>query len=738
MNWKAKIFKPNWESRKLEKRLQSVNKDNDQGLWNALPGIISSDPDYQVRLAALKRLTSNKAPDPVKRFEFMLERLNSLPATVTNEEQDQLQFFEKFKSQLSQHILKGLRILSIDKSLVTNYLTNSANPKAIETLAKKATSSEVRLAAIEQINANGLLGDIAIGESDANIRQVAVSRIEQTSTLERVAKAMRTRDKKLHQIIQERLFDSAERNPAETANHQAEEICQQLEEMLKAAGNGIHPEPAALQTQWQQLKIPATAKLQQRYKTLLSTITSTADGSAIRVTPAVIATDEIKAEETSQNPTPEPITAEPARTEDPSIKQKKEQEKRDKARIEARAKQQAETELAVNNIRNEQDALAASIEAVELKQAVKQLQSIRKQLSSLRNNRTAKSAFSALEGRQSRLHGKVKALRDYQHWANNKVRSEMITQLQSISTVDLHPDAVKNSISDARKKWQILEASEQLPGDKYFHAPASLWREFNQTCDLAFKLIQPFLEKRQEIQVDHLREDRQLLADGKQLLESEETNVPALIQQQRKLRTTIRELDKIPAKQRGKTAKVIRAQLDQLQVRIGSEFEKIATEKSRLIRQAEQLAHIEDQQQAINQAKQLQRQWQAAGSGSRKKEQALWEIFRGHLDPLFKQQADQQTAEKEASRQQLSLLKACCTELEAIAKLPAIELGSHSGKLRHCSKTGRNKVVQPYATMINLASVFRRLTTYIVRGYRMRADNRVSRSAKTGNLKIRC
>ncbi|MCF6262278.1 MAG: hypothetical protein L3J24_01600 [Xanthomonadales bacterium] len=684
MSWKAKIFKPNWESRKLEKRLQSVSKDNDQGLWNALPGIISSDPDYQVRLAALKRLTSNKAPDPLKRFEFMLERFNSLPPAIHTEEPEQSQFFEKLKTQLSQHILKGLRFLSIEKSLVTSYLTTHAGAKEIETLAKKATSLDVRLAAIEQINANGLLGDIAISESDTRVRQVAVSRIKQTSTLERVAKAIRTRDKKLYQIIQKRLLGFANLNPAETADHQAKDICLQLERMLKAASSGVHPEPAALQAQWQALKTATTPALQQRYKTLLATITTTADGSAIRETVVVDTETEPHTEEITPVVPPEPSESELKELQ--ADHDKRLQEKQAKARaaerVEVQAKRQTEADAAVENVRTAQDKLAVSIDAVALKQAVELLQSIRKQLSSLRKNRMAKSLLPALEGRQSRLHGKVKALRDYQHWANNKIRSEMIIQLQSISTVDLHPDAVKNSISDARKKWQQLEASEQLPGDKYFHAPASLWREFNQTCDLAFKLIQPFLEKRHEIQGEHLREDRQLLADGKQLLEAEEASTSALIQQQRKLRMAIRELDKIPAKQRGKTAKVIRAQLDQLQVSIGSEFEKIATEKSRLIRQAEQLAHVEDQQQAINQAKQLQRQWQAAGNGSRKKEQPMWEIFRGHLDPLFKQQADQQTAEKEADLQQLALLKACCTQLEDLAKLPAIELSNHSGKFQ--------------------------------------------------------
>ncbi len=686
MSWKAKIFKPNWESRKTEKRLQSVNKDNVQGLWNALPGIISSDPDYQVRLAALKRLTSNKAHDPVKRFEFMLERLNSLPLEGEADDREQYQYFEKFKNQLAQHIQRDLLTLTIDTDVAAAYMENNASAKEIETLAKRASSINVRLAAINQISANGLLGDLAIKENEASLRRLAVSRIEQVSTLERVAKAIRTRDKKLYHQIRERLFDSAEHNAAETADHEAEEICRQLEQMLKAASSGVHPAPAALQKQWNNMQTAATPPLQQRYQTLLKTITTTIDGSAVKQPVAIKPVVENKVQDNRKTdpsdgkPAAKKI-AEASRTE-PEKAEIDTAQLQKKKREEERNQRALEAKLAADNIHTKQDELAIAIEAVDLKKAVKLLQEIRKDLSSLRKNRMAKSHLPALEGRQSRLHGKVKSLRDYQHWANNKIRSEMIEELQSMSTVDMHPDAVKNLISDARKKWQALETSEQLPGDKYFHAPASLWREFNQTCDLAFKLIQPYLEKRHAIQDDHLHEDQQLLADGKELLLAEDSNANNLIQHQRKLRTAIRELDKIPAKQRGKTARLIRAQLDKLQTRIDTAFEQIETEKSRLIRQAEQLVHIEDKQEAINQAKQLQRQWQAAGSGNRKKEQPMWEKFRSHIDPLFKQQADQQSAEKEASKKQLAQLKELCSQLEGIAKLDAGELSLQSGRVQ--------------------------------------------------------
>ena len=662
MNWKAKIFKPQWESRQADKRLQSVRSEQQSDFWQALPGIIQNDLDYRVRLAALERLLSIKAKDPMLRFEFvyaLLEANNSKSIT----DKEQADAAEAFLSKIRQYLQQAFANLSIDSNTTTTYLRQYGDPQLRDKLAAKAKAPSVRRAAIELISANGKLGDLALTETDAKLRQLAVSKIDKKSTLERVAKALRTTDKKLYHAITERLLDF--QNPltdglTDADQHHAQAICRQLEEQIKNPGLKSRAELKAIENAWQQTSEPGV-ELKQRYQTLLATLKTAIDGSAVRV--------EVK---------PPPVEPAPEAVVPPPQVVKSTPQQQGKTRAVLDQERFVAAEQLATSITEQQDLLAAKIEAVELTAAVELLHSIRKGIAKLGNNPQGRKLVSTLDGRQSRLYGRVRELRDWQHWSNNKIRTELIANMRNLES-SLHPDAVMTALRDARASWKKLEAGEQLPGDKHFHTPGKLWREFNQACEQAFNHIKPFLDKRHEIQDDHLKQDQQLLRKGKELLESEKPDLKQLIAQQRELRAAMRSLEKIPANKRGKLANQIRRQLDALQKLIGVAFEAIELEKARLIRKAEQLKHIEDPQAAIEQAKQLQRQWQATGSGRRKYEQELWDKFRTHLDPLFAQQAEEKSVQDELASQQLTQLQEVYEQLNKISAGSAEELAKQSG-----------------------------------------------------------
>ncbi len=657
MNWKAKIFKPQWESRQADKRLNSVRTDQQTEFWRALPGIIQSDPDYRVRLAALERLLGTNTKDPMRRFEFIYALLQS-----EQNDPEQTQAIELYFTSVKQYLSQAFSKLGIDSKTTTTYLRQHGGQQLRDKLAKKAKAVSVRRAAIELTSASGKLGDLAINDPDAKLRQLAASRIEKQSTLERVAKALRTTDKKLFHAITERLREAQDDDHTSADKHHAEAICLQLEEQIKNPGLNAAAELLTIKKAWQQTGEPG-ADLEQRYLTLLATLKTAIDGSAVKV----------EVEQPVPVVAPEPIPVPEVKV----VRIDKNKEKTEQ-RKEQRQQQEADAKQLEVNIVEQQDLLAEKIEAVELAAAVDLLHSIRKGIAKLRNNPQGRRLVSALDGRQSRLDGRVRELRDWQHWSNNKIRTELIATMSNLEST-LHPDAVMTALRDARTKWKDLETGEQLPGDKHFHTPGKLWREFNQACEQAFKHIKPFLDKRHEIQDDHLKQDQQLLLAGSELMQAENPPLKQLTQHQRFLRAAMRELEKVPANKRGKMANQIRKQLDGMQKLIGTAFEAVELDKSRLIRKAEQLQHIEDPQQAIEQAKQLQRQWQAAGTGRRKYEQELWDKFRSHLDPLFKLQTEARDAQTELEKQQQVQLQEVCTQLEDINKSKGEELAKQTG-----------------------------------------------------------
>ena len=56
MNWKQTFFKPKWQNKNADIRLESVSTEQDPDLINSLLEIAGNDEDKRVRCAAIKRL----------------------------------------------------------------------------------------------------------------------------------------------------------------------------------------------------------------------------------------------------------------------------------------------------------------------------------------------------------------------------------------------------------------------------------------------------------------------------------------------------------------------------------------------------------------------------------------------------------------------------------------------------------------------------------------------------------
>ncbi len=56
MNWKTRLFKPKWQHKSADIRLESVSTEQDPELINSLLEIAGNDVDIRVRCAAIKRL----------------------------------------------------------------------------------------------------------------------------------------------------------------------------------------------------------------------------------------------------------------------------------------------------------------------------------------------------------------------------------------------------------------------------------------------------------------------------------------------------------------------------------------------------------------------------------------------------------------------------------------------------------------------------------------------------------
>jgi len=141
MNWKQHLFKPKWQNKNADIRLESVSNEQNPELINSLLEIAGKDEDSRVRYAAVKRLHQlenilklhGSETDPAVKT-LLEQRIHQLAAS-SNESRPPL----KFRLQVVE--------LTSDRDL-------------IEHIAAHAPEAELRRAALAKVKRQGVLGEM--------------------------------------------------------------------------------------------------------------------------------------------------------------------------------------------------------------------------------------------------------------------------------------------------------------------------------------------------------------------------------------------------------------------------------------------------------------------------------------------------------------------------------------------------------------------------------------------------
>jgi len=124
-------------------------------------------------------------------------------------------------------------------------------------IAKNAEEAELRLAALNKIQDETLISDIAIHDSMLKVRLAAVDKLTQESELENVAKSLKNKDKRVSRAAHDKLSAMTQRvERSEKVGLEFQEICSRLEELGKNTvfGKKEHTELMQLQVRWEALE----------------------------------------------------------------------------------------------------------------------------------------------------------------------------------------------------------------------------------------------------------------------------------------------------------------------------------------------------------------------------------------------------------------------------------------------------------------------------------------------------
>ena len=691
MSLKERLFGPAWESKDPAARRRAVLDATDPRLRERLPAIAAGDSDPEVRLAALQRLGDETAwlkasdQDPDERVreaadQAMVRRVTSEPAAD-------------------------------DSGARSSWLKRVTDPDVLRRIAGNARDTALRDAALARINSPGFLGDCVISEPDNALAERTLKRIDQASTLRRIAEALRKGNKKRHRLVMQRLAELEHGH----ADHAAtDELAMRLiERVEQIVHGGFSGDRAAtldeIEREWQGLELD-DQRLQRRFSGALGIARAALRPRKPSSAPAttVTAADEDapgdsalgKLVEQARTLTASPDSDETAATLDRLISQfdrrwnairkpgdpdrrlrehfhalSGELQARLQAWRSARTERDASRAKRIESAAGPDAGLAALEEALEradqalesgdVRDAHQAIQSVRKQLDSLPRKRQSESARSRL----GRMSARLKEMRDWQHWSNNKLRERLIERAEEIDASQLHPDAVTARLKELRERWKELDERELLPGEKRrFAAPQGQWRRFQRACKNAFESAKPYLEKRSEVRNESLQELRDFISDAQEVAERGESSIDQLIRYQRAARQAIRNLDSLPPPSRSQSASSLRKLMDALSAALDRRFEAVEADKRRLVAEARKLAHATDRSEAIERAKALQAEWKKAGRGRKKVEDRLWREFREPIDPLFEGLKQERDRQRQADHEHTQALEALCSKAEQLAE----------------------------------------------------------------------
>jgi len=240
------IFKPKWKHNDVSIRKQalvSLDVSQNQAIFTE---IVNSDPSAEIRVIALKRITD----------------LDTIEQACLGENIDEVK-------DVATRILSNMLALaeSIEEGIAIERINQLENQKIIEFVAEKGATKPIRMAALEKVNRESVLGNLAINDEDPQIRETAASRLQQKSTLERVYKATKTKDKRTSRTVKDKLdkIIEAEQRPAILLQEQ-KQVCVQIE----ALGNkGLWDRDKIsfdkLVQQWQSIS-ETNAEFEQRFE----------------------------------------------------------------------------------------------------------------------------------------------------------------------------------------------------------------------------------------------------------------------------------------------------------------------------------------------------------------------------------------------------------------------------------------------------------------------------------------
>ena len=267
----------------------------------------------------------------------------------------------------------------------------------------------------------------------------------------------------------------------------------------------------------------------------------------------------------------------------------------------------------------------------------------------------------------SRLAGQLKELNGWQGFSSANKKTELCEKMEALTSNPCDPD-------DKAKQIQLLQEQWKQSGPSHNQ---SLWVRFKSASDMAYEPCKEFFAQNAQVRQNNLRERELICQQLDQFINGndwENANWPAAQEINRTAKQQWKNFSPVERAKGNAVQKEFNDLLGQLEQLIRAEQTRNIEKKEAIVNEAEHLSSLDDENEAIEKAKQLQFTWKTIGITPRKKDEKLWKLFRKHCDMIFERRAHSRRCAQDEQKEQLNQAVALCEQLENAAKAPAESL----------------------------------------------------------------
>lgn len=257
----------------------------------------------------------------------------------------------------------------------------------------------------------------------------------------------------------------------------------------------------------------------------------------------------------------------------------------------------------------------------------------------------------------------VNKLGDWHDFAVTPKKQALVEEMQSLKGGPLTPPELADKIQSLQTKWKELCRGGQNQDEE-------LWQTFHAASQEAYEPCKQYFEQQNQFREENASKRRTLIQQLNEYLNGydwESANWPEVENTLKIAREGWQSYWPIPRQD----IKVLQGQfdsvMDALHGKLNQEHEKNRVKKQALVERAGTLDKKETQE-AVEEVKNLQRQWRDAGRCKRKDDHLLWKQFREHCDAVFERRQEENDQVRSERSGNLEKAQTVLSKLKAITE----------------------------------------------------------------------